>query len=924
MSGKIFISYRHDDKSDTRWLADKLIDHFGNESVFYDQNTIEPGQMFPDELRKAVAEAPVVLIIVGRYWEKILRERTAEGASLSDDWVVREIKIALDRLQQNEARIFVVTMYRDGMPEGPFEGLPESLNALCNIHMHAFTGNDHSQWTRQLEKLVELISESPNAPQGCTRTVRGDMPPARLQGCLPPAREERSNRKDLIEKAVRLLSDGQPASLALWGLPGIGKSMLAAQLFKNSEIRKLFPDGQYWINLGMDADSRLVLIQLRKLAKCLGIADEAMSQISEEGLQSSLQEYVGEQKMLFVFDDVWSDEVGEQVRIEGSNCACVFTARQEGTAMLLAESERYTLMVPKLDQSESAQLVKSIAPDAFATGQKVDVTNAIAACIAKYDGLPLVLSILAKRLKKAGANSKRILRELEKFSAGDVYILFEASCKDLDHKTLDALKQLSALRPDPDSFSLELFEQATGGTEDMAEELKDAGLIYKLDARQPAGREGDEDDPDGHYGIHRTIAEWLYASLDPAEAKRVWARAASHFAERLNDIEESNSGSDYDRWYRHESLVWQQTMYDLRYYLLKAGDYDKAAFILTKAWIGGFWWWGCFDQFEFCDQLVENWPADLDKEGSELVRDLNDLETIKEFYPKETEGNRFEKTDSWEKVRESLHGLLTRRGLEKDTRTLDNDQCDLRGLLCIFLAETYRFGERDYTKAAEFYKDAVAMFSRQFDEDVECWNLTWAQFHLADCLYENKQKNEADAISLEAILTEQKKADGDQEVLARLHKLRGDIEASNGNLLAAIGQYHNAVYYAYRFQVFKDLETPSEPDIYTLKYYPEMASRVIASLIGSYEEDKNHAHLLAVGLGKCWHDQLDANNVKQLLIDGNAERLFEVLFDPFLPDGQLSDAEEKAKYADVVRKRLQYLRPSVFNDSGEVQVQNLT
>jgi NB-ARC domain/TIR domain len=905
VSGKIFISYRRDDNQDIRWLAKSLSQHFGKDSVFYDQSTIKDGQLYPEELSKALEEAPVVLIIVGQNWEKILASRTNDGTHLDDDRVVWEMQVALERRKRNETTIFVVFMKRDHIRNNPFEMLPESLQEIRHIQKTQFIGNE-SQWENTLNDLIELISESPGAPPPFLPSLRG---------CLPPAREERQNveRHDLIDKVINILADGQSGSLAICGLPGIGKSTLAAQLFKNAEIRKLFPGGQYWISLGKDADNRLVVIQLKSLAKCLGIIVEDIGD-TPEALQSSLQEYVGERKILFVFDDVWSDTIGEQIKISGLNCACVFTTRQMSTARDLADGR--VIEVPKLNGRESTELVRKIAQGALGPGQTDDVIKEITASIEKYDGLPLALSILARQLRNAGIKSNRILRELKKFSAGDLHELFEASSNQLDPDTLRALRLLSALRPDPDAFGLDLFEQVTGGTPDMADELEDTGLIYEIRDGLCAGV-GSIDDSGDCYGIHRTIADWLFTGLDPADAKKVWAKAASFLADRLNEIEEANSGSDYDRWYRHESPVWQQTMYDLRYYLLKAGDYEKASFILTKAWIGGFWWWGCFDQFEFCDQLMENWPADLDKEGGDLVRDINDLETIKESYPKETEGNRFEKMDSWKKVRESLQGLRARRGLDGDPTNFDNDQCDLRGLLSIFLAETYRFGERDYKTATGFYKDAVSMFSRQFAVDMKLWNLTWAQYHLADCLHEARESEDADVIGAtdansicsDAIATEKKKKDGDQEVLARLYRLRGEIDVSNGRLDAAAGDFHNAVYHAYRFQVYKDLESPSDPDVYTLKYYPKMASSVILRLFDLHDHDKNHALELALGLGKCWHEQMDADIVKQLLIDRNDKQLIEVLLESAYPVDKLGDKEAQAHYAAEVRKRLQTLRP---------------
>jgi hypothetical protein len=911
LSGKIFISYRRDDKADTRWLASELMRRFGQDNVFYDQTTIQAGQMFPDVLRSAVSEAPVVLIVVGRDWEKILQERIASGISLTDDWVVREIEIALERLKQQKTAIFVLTMNRDGMREGPFDAMPESLHVLKDIQLLSFTSNQHSLWKSQFDTLVNLIKKVPGTPQ-----PGGGEPPL-PQGCLPPAREDEIgyvDRHDLIDQALQLMADDISGGLALWGLPGIGKSTLAAQIFWHTEIRRLFPDGQYWIDLGKDADSRLALIQLRKLSKCLGASVEDVGD-NPEALRSSLQAHVGDRRLLFIFDDVWSEGIGKLVRIAGANCVNVFTTHQASTARALTRREKYMIEIPKLSQQDSLELVKSIVPDVFENDQDQAVRKEVAASIAQYDGLPLALSILGRQLRKAGTKPGRILRELKRFSAGDVHELFEASCRELHPDTFKSLRRLSVLKPDPDSFELDLFEQATDGTEDMADEQEDAGLIYAVGDGHTVEAETDDGE---RYAMHRTIADWLYAGLDPAEARAVSAKAASYFAGRLSDIEEAASDSDYDRWYRNESLAWQQAMYNLRYYLLKSGDYGKASFILTKAWIDGFWWWGCFDQFDFCDQLIENWPAALDGNGKELASDLGDLQTIKECYPKETDPDRSSKREAWLKARQSLQNLLVRRGLEGDAAAFNNDQADLRGLLDIFLAETYRFGEGDYAKAKEYYRDAVAMFSRSFEGDEDCWNLGWAQFHLADCLYEEDrkyqtgQRTEAHEICIQAIANEEAKPHGDQEVLARLYKVCADIEADDGRPDAAACAYHNAVYYAYRFQAYKDLQTPAEIDSYTARHYPETARGVIIRLCELYQRDRSLAVQIVFSVALRWHEEIDAGKTEQELERGNSETLLDVIFYPALQQELHDDAGARERFSHQVKEHLGGLAPCVL------------
>src|SRR6266446_6849141 len=65
----IFISYRRDDTSDvTGRIYDRLIQHFGKDSVFKDVDSIPLGVDFKKHLRDSVARCDVLLTVIGRQW----------------------------------------------------------------------------------------------------------------------------------------------------------------------------------------------------------------------------------------------------------------------------------------------------------------------------------------------------------------------------------------------------------------------------------------------------------------------------------------------------------------------------------------------------------------------------------------------------------------------------------------------------------------------------------------------------------------------------------------------------------------------------------------------------------------------------------------------------------------------------------------
>src|SRR5215204_5337453 len=65
---KIFISYRRDDGGHAGRLQARLAREFGEDAVFFDLNTIEPGERFADKIREAAASSHVLLAVIGPRW----------------------------------------------------------------------------------------------------------------------------------------------------------------------------------------------------------------------------------------------------------------------------------------------------------------------------------------------------------------------------------------------------------------------------------------------------------------------------------------------------------------------------------------------------------------------------------------------------------------------------------------------------------------------------------------------------------------------------------------------------------------------------------------------------------------------------------------------------------------------------------------
>ena len=74
-----FISYRRTDSPDTvKLIHEGLKRRLPRWEIFYDHESIPPGEPFPELLRAKVTSAAVVLVVIGPKWLGILHERKGD------------------------------------------------------------------------------------------------------------------------------------------------------------------------------------------------------------------------------------------------------------------------------------------------------------------------------------------------------------------------------------------------------------------------------------------------------------------------------------------------------------------------------------------------------------------------------------------------------------------------------------------------------------------------------------------------------------------------------------------------------------------------------------------------------------------------------------------------------------------------------
>ncbi|KAL5697252.1 hypothetical protein ACHQM5_030888 [Ranunculus cassubicifolius] len=150
---------------------------------------------------------------------------------------------------------------------------------------------------------------------------------------------ERVNDKNAI---VKLLSNGDKQVVAIIGMGGLGKTMLAQLVYRDKIVDSVF-DMKMWVGVYQDFDVKNILEKIIKSATNNECPDLEMEQ-----LRSRLEGLVKGKKLLLVLDDVWNEdsEKWDKLKFVMSICAggskVVITTRNAKVASVMG-AEPYSL-----------------------------------------------------------------------------------------------------------------------------------------------------------------------------------------------------------------------------------------------------------------------------------------------------------------------------------------------------------------------------------------------------------------------------------------------------------------------------------------------------------------------------------------------------------------------------------------------------
>lgn len=379
---------------------------------------------------------------------------------------------------------------------------------------------------------------------------------------IPKGRRSLVGRDELLAEVKQRLLAGEDVAI-YGGLPGCGKTEMAAQLVEDEQIKEHFKDGILWVGLGNKLREGDITYRLSEWAANVGIPRERLGSLMDaEQIAKEITDAIRDRSILLVIDDAWDSETAWTFRRGRVSCAHLLTTRLFNVAYDFADPTE-PIPVPELDNDAARELLAQYIPRVVEQRPKE-----IEECLKVAAGLPLSLNLIGLFLRKAAAggrheldaalkkvtNAEELLlqkwphqveeryKEGREFKEGDVPLTLRAiimiSEEPLEPATRAALRALTVFPPKVNTFSLRAGAAVAGPNtesegEHLLKELREQGLteLTEQGLTELTDRETEE-----RYTMHMAI--WEYARQGLTD-KSAYQRMAEYFIKHIKEKEAS-------------------------------------------------------------------------------------------------------------------------------------------------------------------------------------------------------------------------------------------------------------------------------------------------------------------------------------------------------------------------------------------------
>jgi WD40 repeat protein len=476
MSRKIFLSYgRADDEPFVRQLYERLsVEGF---DVWYDRERMpNRGLSFTQEIRDEIDRCERLLLVGG-------------PAALSSAYVAAEWRHAL---------LFgrsVVTVLR----LGSIEDLPPELRLTDVANFREPRPFDEA-WTGLLRQL-----QTPPAEWAPLLTPVPALPHPFI---ARTAEIEALARRVLPDINGPGVVSGAEQATTVPGMPGIGKTVLAAAFARSAQVRRAFRDGIAWVTLG---ERHLVLEAMRDLLLATtvdreggpGLDNPAGRDADWSAIRSGLARTLRDRKLLLVVDDAWNATGLDVLRNAlGRFCRLVVTTRLGSVTQALQAQES---PLDLLSETDALDLL------ATSSGDNPPPPGVALDLVRECGRLPLALALCGAKLKRgtlaedllsqlAQANLAFLSAVLPNYQYSNAYKTIHASIDALERDTADSIKPLQASlylnlavfppdRPLPEAAVIMWWRNRSGKSDpelrEILMDLADQALL-RLEGKSPA------------------------------------------------------------------------------------------------------------------------------------------------------------------------------------------------------------------------------------------------------------------------------------------------------------------------------------------------------------------------------------------------------------------------------------------------------
>lgn len=369
---RVFLSYaRGDDEVFARRLHADLT-NAGFKAWFDRESLLSRGLTFHQEIKDAIRTEVDRVVYVG-----------GPKAALSN-YVREEWQFAL------ECDHVVVTPI---LRLGDFKHVPGELSLL-----HCEDFRDDTKYPDALAKLMASLRQ-PNPKLGALFAVPS-LPPNFLGRPELMRRVRDALLVDLQKPQVITSAD---ARVGMQGMGGIGKSVLAAALARNRQVRQAYPDGIVWISCGQRLTDDDLIKRQRDLARFL-CGDDTFNSLAQG--QAALRQMLAAKAVLLVLDDVWRAADAQGFDVLGPRCRMLVTTRDKG---ILHTLHGVLVPVSLFTETEALQLLAdavNVAPAAL----PAEAREVVREC----GCLPLALALCGGMARRRGGDFHSVLERLRR------------------------------------------------------------------------------------------------------------------------------------------------------------------------------------------------------------------------------------------------------------------------------------------------------------------------------------------------------------------------------------------------------------------------------------------------------------------------------------------------------------------------------